>query len=72
MPKRYSSSHSIKVLVRKGFNFISQRGSHTKYRKQSGKFTYTAIVPVSRKEIPYGTFRSILRQSHLQEKDFER
>lgn len=39
-----------------------------KFRKV-GHPTLTAIVPVA-KEIPYGTFRSILRQSQLNEEDF--
>ena len=30
----------------------------------------TVIVPAHFKEIPYGTFCSILRQSHLTEEDF--
>ncbi len=71
MPKLYSSSHIIKVLQSKGFIYISQRGSHVKFRK-SIKLTSTVIVPANRKEIPYGTFRSILRQSNLVEDDFKK
>lgn len=70
MPKFYSSGQIIKVLKRYGFVYISQRGSHVKYRKY-GQPTLTVIVPANRKEIPFGTFRSILRQSHLLEKDFK-
>jgi len=40
-----------------------------KYRKK-GKPGLVVIVPVHGKEIPYGTFRSILRQSQLDEADF--
>jgi len=69
MPKLYSSEHIIKILQSKGFVFISQRGSHVKFRKFS-KPSWTVIVPANRKEIPLGTFRSILRQSNLIEKDF--
>lgn len=69
MSKPHSSDHIIKVLRRKGFIFISQKGSHAKYRK-TGKPTLTVIVPAGRKEIPAGTFRSILRQAHLTEEDF--
>ena len=32
--------------------------------------TLTVIVPIHEKEIRYGTFRSILRQSRLTEEDF--
>lgn len=69
MPRLYSSSHIIKVIQNKGFVYISQKGSHAKFRK-IGKPTLTVIVPANRKEIPFGTFRSILRQSGLAEKDF--
>ena len=69
MPKLFSSSHIIKVLQNNGFIYISQKGSHVKLRK-IGKPTLTVIIPANRKEIPYGTFRSILRQSQLSEKDF--
>ncbi|HEY4495065.1 MAG TPA: type II toxin-antitoxin system HicA family toxin [Candidatus Paceibacterota bacterium] len=69
MPKLHSSEHIIKVLQSKGFVYISQRGSHVKFKK-FGKPSRTVIVPANRKEIPLGTFRSILRQSNLIEKDF--
>ncbi len=70
MPKLYSSKYIIKVLRRKGFVFVSQKGSHAKYRKIN-KVVLTAIVPDNKKEIPYGTFKSILRQANLTEGDFE-
>ncbi|MBI4129034.1 MAG: type II toxin-antitoxin system HicA family toxin [Parcubacteria group bacterium] len=59
MPKLYSSSQIVKVLQKKGFIYISQKGSHVKFKKY-------------RKEIPHGTFRSILRQAHLTEDDVKR
>ncbi len=65
MPKFYSSDHIIKVLQKRGFIYISQRGSHVKFRKDK----LTVIIPSNRKEIPYGTLRSILRQSNLTEID---
>jgi len=71
MPKLYSSSQIIKVLQRKGFIYVSQRGSHVKFRK-FGKPTLTVIVPANRKEIPFGTFRSVLRQANLTENDFRK
>ena len=70
MPKLYSSSHILKVLAKHGFIFISQKGSHIKLRK-SGEVILTVIVPANRKEIPIGTFHSILRQSSLSEGDFK-
>ena len=70
MPKLLPSKAIIKVLERKGFVFISQKGSHIKYRKY-GSVVLTVIVPANKKEIPYGTFRSILRQVKLSEEDFK-
>lgn len=66
MPKLYSSRHIISVLEKNDFYFVSQRGSHTKMRK--GK--WTVIVPANRRAIPFGTFRSILRQSGLDSEIF--
>ena len=70
MPKLYSSKQIMKVLEEKGFIFVSQKGSHIKYRK-TGSPTLTVILPANRKEMPMGTFRSILRQSNLNEGDFK-
>jgi predicted RNA binding protein YcfA (HicA-like mRNA interferase family) len=67
--KLHSSVAIVKALESKGFEFVSQRGSHAKYRKQ-GPPKLTVIVPAARKEIPLGTFRSILRQSGLDESAF--
>jgi len=56
------------VLQEKGFFFVSQKGSHAKFRKGE----LTVIVPMHGKETPYGIFRSILRQSKLTEGDFKK
>jgi len=69
MPKLYSSKNIIRVLEKNKFVHISQKGSHIKYRKY-GNQVLTVIIPAGRREIPLGTFRSILRQSQLQETDF--
>lgn len=66
MPKLYSSKEITRVLFSKGFVFNSQRGSHLKFRK----ITLTVIVPADKREIPIGTFKSILRQSGLTAGDF--
>ncbi|MDP3976153.1 MAG: type II toxin-antitoxin system HicA family toxin [bacterium] len=71
MPKLYSSSAIIKVLERRGFLFVSQKGSHMKFRKENGHETLTVIVVANKKEIPFGTFKSILRQSGLSEEEFK-
>jgi len=70
MPKLLSSKTIIKTLETKGFIFVSQKGSHIKYRKH-GNVVLTVIIPANKKEIPHGTFRSILRQAKLTEEDFK-
>jgi predicted RNA binding protein YcfA (HicA-like mRNA interferase family) len=67
MPKLHSSRHIIAVLLRHGFVEVSQRGSHKKFRNAER----IVIVPDPRKEIPLGTFFSIVRQSGLRREDFE-
>lgn len=67
MPRLYSSATIIAVLKKKGFEFVSQKGSHKKFRKGSN----VVIVPDPKKEIPIGTFHSILRQANLTRDDFK-
>lgn len=71
MSRSYSLKLILKVLEHKGFFFISQTGSHAKYRKGINPVV-TVIIPIHGKDIPYGTFRSILRQSKLRENDFQK
>jgi predicted RNA binding protein YcfA (HicA-like mRNA interferase family) len=63
MPKLYSSDEIIKILL--------QKGSHKKYHR-TGTTTLTVIVPADRKQIPFGTFKSIVRQSGLQTDEFKK
>ena len=67
MSKLLSSRDIISVLEKSGFIFKSQKGSHCKYVKDS----YVVIIPHPKKEIPAGTFMSIIRQSGLKREDFE-
>ncbi|HBA46057.1 hypothetical protein A2W67_03680 [Candidatus Nomurabacteria bacterium RIFCSPLOWO2_02_40_28] len=69
MPKLLSSAQIISIIERKGFVFISQKGSHMKFRKYGNK-NLTVIVPANKKEIPMGTLHSIIRQSSLLKEDF--
>jgi predicted RNA binding protein YcfA (HicA-like mRNA interferase family) len=69
MPKLLSSRQIIKVLENNGFVFVSQKGSHLKFRKNGIK-RETVIVPAAKKEIPVGTLHSIIRQSCLSKEDF--
>ncbi len=70
MPRLYSSDYILKVLKSKGFHFVSQKGSHIKYRKEAQDKVLTVIIPADGKEIPVGTFYSILKQSNLTKLDF--
>ena len=71
MPKLYSSNDILKVLERHRFFFVSQKGSHIKYRKL-GEPTLTVIIPAERKIIPHGTLTSILRQANFSKQDLEK
>ncbi len=57
MSRLYSSQHILKVLQKNGFIQVGQKGSHKKLRKGDK----TVIVPDPKKEVPMGTFYSILR-----------
>lgn len=69
MPKLFSSKHIIRTIEKEGFKFISQKGSHLKYKKLGDPVLIT-IIPANKKEIPYGTFRAILQQTKLTEEIF--
>jgi predicted RNA binding protein YcfA (HicA-like mRNA interferase family) len=71
MSKLLSSREIVAILLREGFVFISQKGSHAKYRKDGASIA-TVIVPMDRKEIPLGTLRSIMRQSQLSGEKFSK
>ncbi|MFA4845468.1 MAG: type II toxin-antitoxin system HicA family toxin [Patescibacteria group bacterium] len=70
MPKPVLLKLILRVLGNKGFYFVSQKGSHMKYRKD-GRPTLNVIVPIHGKEVPHGTFRSVVRQSGLSQEDFD-
>ena len=48
----------VKRLRAEGFELVSIRGSHHKYRKGA----VTVIVPHPKKDLPLGTVRGIARQ----------
>lgn len=56
----------IKVLERKGFMFVRQKGSHRLYRKNELRVT----VPYHNKDLKPGTLKNILRQAGISEEDF--
>ena len=53
-----------------GFVETSQKGSHVKFVRGSGKVVDTAIVP-RKPEVPVGTIRSILSQAHISPDDWD-
>jgi len=55
-----------KILLKHGFILVGQKGSHKKFKKDE----FTVIIPDPRKEIPKGTFYSILRQSVIKKEKF--
>ncbi|PHS21755.1 MAG: addiction module toxin, HicA family [Robiginitomaculum sp.] len=54
-----NSKQIIKRLKADGFEFISAKGSHQKFRKGDK----TVIVPHPKKDLPNGTARSIAKQA---------
>jgi len=64
----------VKALVEDGFHSRGRSGggSHQVFRKEMPEGTRMVVVPLAKKEIPKGTFGSILRQAgptakHLEE-----
>lgn len=69
MPKPPLLKEILRGLKENGFVFVSQNGSHAKFRSKT-KPVRTVILPIHGKEVPYGTFTSILRQASLTEEEF--
>jgi predicted RNA binding protein YcfA (HicA-like mRNA interferase family) len=61
MPKLYSLDEIIKALLKIVFN-LSHRGAVIKSNRKTGTPTLIVIVPADRKQIPPGTFKSLVRQ----------
>lgn len=70
MPRPISLKVVLRVLQEQGFFFVRQKGSHARFEKKVKNKTLKVTVKVGCKEIPHGTFRSILLQSGLKESDF--
>lgn len=70
MPKPIPLKRVLRILGEHGFLFISQKGSHAKFKKK-GSPSRIVILKITKKEIPHGTFyQSILPNSGLGEDDF--
>lgn len=68
MSKLYSSREVEYVLNKLHFRFVSQKGSHGKFKNEKGRIV---IIPMNKKEIPEGTFRSILKQMRIDLEEFK-
>jgi predicted RNA binding protein YcfA (HicA-like mRNA interferase family) len=53
------SRRIVKRLLAEGFVLIASKGSHHKFRKDD----VTVIVPHPKKDLPFGTARSIARMA---------
>jgi predicted RNA binding protein YcfA (HicA-like mRNA interferase family) len=71
LSRLYSSREAIQALERAGFVQVASRGSHLKLRRTAEGETQTVIVKHPAREIPAGTFASILRQAGLSRQEFE-
>ena len=69
----YSSDEIVKVLLKCGFEIDRTKGSHQtlKRPKKDEKGTDVVVVPIGKKEIPRGTFKSILNQANLELEEFQ-
>lgn len=68
MSHSHVTRHVIKIIESNGFVFVSQKGSHAKYRHRDGR---VVIVPLHGKDLPFGTFLSIVRQSQISHEHFD-
>ena len=63
-----SARDAVRALVRNGFQFVSQKGSHQKWRHPDGR---QVIIPDhGSKPIPIGTLKSIIKGSGLDVEDY--
>jgi len=66
--KSFKPRQIIKVLEKKGFKFVRQKGSHRLYRKGSDRVT----VPYHNKDIKPGTLMSILKHAGILKEELEK
>lgn len=69
MAKTFSGKEVVKILIREfGFSFVSQKGSHVKLRKKTGRRNVTTVVPLH-KELARGTLLGILELAEIEEEE---
>ncbi len=62
MPKPVLLKVILRVLQEKGFFFVRQKGSHARFQNSANPVR-SVTLKMTYKEIPYGTFHSIILQS---------
>jgi predicted RNA binding protein YcfA (HicA-like mRNA interferase family) len=62
MPKVYKATLLLTFFLKEGFLKIGQKWSHIKLKNTKWNII---ILPFHSKDVPYGTFRSIVEQSWL-------
>ena len=62
--KSYSSGEIIKLLENAGFVLDRVKGSHHIYFNPENK--KRAVIPHPKKDLPFGTARSILKQAGIE------
>jgi predicted RNA binding protein YcfA (HicA-like mRNA interferase family) len=65
----YTAREIVAKLQRAGFVQTRQTGSHLFFRHLDGRQTFVAM---HRGDVPFGTFRKILKQAELTEEEFRR
>jgi predicted RNA binding protein YcfA (HicA-like mRNA interferase family) len=63
----FTSKELIRVLTERGFVLDRQKGSHAIYKLPDG--TRRAVVPMHNRDIPKGTFHSILKQAGIRKEE---
>lgn len=58
-----------KILVKLGFNIVSQKGSHIKLKRKLNGKELIVIVP-NHKEVKRGVLINILKQAELSKEEF--
>ncbi len=65
----FKAKEVLQRLQRVGFIIRRQSGSHVVLRHPDGRQTYVAMHT---KDVPMGTFRSILKQAEMTEEEFRK
>jgi predicted RNA binding protein YcfA (HicA-like mRNA interferase family) len=57
-----------KVLLKTGFEFVRQKGSHRMYIRG----IYKVVIPYHTKDLKKGTLKNILKQANISVKEFSK